>query len=301
MLHSDILAIRSEIMETLLDFGTDEKATNIIWKKIIPSEYDTLFKQDVSKSFIDYSIRGVYINPRKNMDLTIQGYDPLMGAGLIISKEEFDAIEIAPKASDWVEVEGIVFSIKKLNYIKLAGQQLLFMVYLKEAELSAQSEERIEEEEPYYPIEAGTETQFTVSYPAMVEGDIEEFFYVDTTNNVLSLAINTLATVNLVVDEDTYSAKELANNIQVKINASALGTMSLYATSDVGMVGLRTVRAGILASITIISIANSIYDTIGVAVGTTIGSIVTLNTVSFGTIISVNLLDDPHYENGSPI
>jgi hypothetical protein len=301
MLHSDILAIRSEIMETLLDFGTDEKETNIIWKKIIPSEYDVLFKQDVSKSFIDYAIRGVYINPRKNMDLTIQGYDPLLGAGLIISKEEFDAIEIAPKASDWVEVEGIVFSISKLNYIKLAGQQLFFMVYLKEAELSAQSEERIKEEEPYYPIEEGTNTQFTVSYPAIAMGTIEEFFYIDTTNNILSLAINTLATVTLAVDEDTYSAHELANNIQVKINSSGLGTLNLYATSDVGFVGLRTVRAGILASLTIISIANSIYDTIGIAVGTTIGSIVTLNTLSYGTIITVDLLDDPHYDNGSPV
>jgi len=301
MLHEDILTIRAEILETLNDFGTDENTVNITWKKIIPSGYDTLFKQDVSKSFTDYTMRGVYINPRKELGLTIQGYDPLLGAGLLISKEEFDVHNFAPKGSDWVEVEGIVFSIKKVNYIKLAGEQLMFVVYLKEASLSAQSEARKQEGEEYYPIEAGVTTQFFTAFPAIVLGTVEEFFYVDSSNNRLSLAINTLPTVNLSVDFDTYSAQELANKIQVKINASSLGTTTLYATSKDGMIGLRTVNTGILASISIVSIARSIYDTVGISIGTSIGTIVTMNSVGPGTTYTVTLLDDPHYVDGVPI
>lgn len=255
MISKEVIDIRKEVHVALKEIGVLGTAdSNIIWKKQVPSVYDTVYKQDVNKEYVEYELPALVIKLVSKDELTKNlGLDTDKAIKMFISGIAFDTEEIVPKEADRVVYLDITYNVLKVYPIHLSEMDLMYKIYLEEAPFSAQTAEYREEQDPYYQIDAtisvastnvsGVNNALYTTTQALVIGKMTQPFNFTALNNKLILAVSTLATPSYItstlsIASNSYGTTEMLQELTALISASSLsGAIVAFISGNYACIG----------------------------------------------------------------
>lgn len=302
MLKTDVDEIQQDILEAFKDVGTLSKEVNIFWWKRVHSDYDGITKQSTDKSYVEYEMNGLVTSNVTIDEKTLLGLDDRTNLKVYIVGKEFVDYKIKPNDADRVNHNGIVYEVEKIKPIMLADTEMLYAVFLQEAEFAAQEEGYREEVDPVFEIDksqaeyetdsTGINVNLYQLFPAIVSGTQVGDFIIETgVNDTILMKLNGLQKT-IVLDEGTRTAAEVVADFKVKSDIE-YGDKQVDAYEQDGMVFMRSYRIGIDEDIEIKTVAKSVYIVLGWVVGNYVG------TKKLKQESSLEYSDgDPLYDNG---
>jgi hypothetical protein len=111
MRGQDYRDMMDDVADVLEDVGTVDGEPNITWYHRNHDTYDELYKEDVTKNFTAYKMRGLIFNTRPRLAVTQPGLDTTIDTKVIISPKEFGRYGLTPSVSDRLLVDGVLYNV----------------------------------------------------------------------------------------------------------------------------------------------------------------------------------------------
>ena len=205
MRGQDYRDMADDVADVLDDVGTVDGEPTIIWYHRNHDTYDELYKEDVTKSFTEYKMRGLIFNTRPRLAVTQPGLDTTIDTKVMISPKEFARYQLTPSVADRLLVDGVLYNVggddKSLVPVRFGGYGVCYMIKVVSAPPAQQPTETAEKNQPYAnntdasgdPLDAnttGVNDEIYDKFPAVAVSTVRSSVVVPTENSSLSLKYN---------------------------------------------------------------------------------------------------------------
>lgn len=301
MVLKDVESIENDITEAFADLGTLDFEKNIQWFKRKHSAYDVVYDEDILKKYYNPTyLYGLMSGLANKDELTKEGLNYDRASKCYIVGKSYRDAGIVPKEWDRLIHKGIKYDIVSIKPYSYGDISFLYKVYLIESAVASQTEEVREEQDPYFEVDKSqeaTETDTTGVNAGIFEdtvanilGDVEgDFDIMLDENDKVKLTVDGV-TDTIQLAEAIHSAVEVVTDMQTKIDAT-FGSDKLLVYVNGDFVGIKTVAVGVSAVFSIISVTNSVYDTLGWSIGQYSGK----------HQLSLDYVNDEYDEYGDPL
>jgi hypothetical protein len=306
----DIDELTQDIHSAISELGNTGDNQSILWKKVIPSNYDKVYNEDVSLAYRDFEVSGVYWSLMDESKLSMIGSKEDKYRKLCIARYSFENAKniettelesIIPKEEDKLVKRGVLFNVTRIRPLELGDKNFVYLVYVEEANLSEQPEKYREKKQPYFEPDSsqdenqtndtGANDNIYSDKPAKIVGSVIDTYDITPGyNDKFLFSINGSDGVEVTLSSGTdISAEIIADEIQ-SVADTEIGVGRLIADDNNGYVELYTNTKGEEATLEILDIANNCYVTLGFEVGEVTGE------------HSMDVVDDGDYDDdGNPI
>lgn len=273
MKQKEITEIIDDIREAFLDIGTLDEQDNVQWYCYIISTYDNLYKEDVSKEFKKpVSMVALATSLLNKDELEAEGLDYKKTVKLYITADYFSKNEIIPKLEDRVLHRGILYDVVKVKAICIADSDLLYAVFVREAELTAQSEEHSNQVDSLFTHDATKPLSLDLPAKLVSATNDNEYEIISGINDKLKISINDETAQTFTLVEGTRTKEQIVAELQSKFDLTFGLNQVIVNLDSSGHIVIETIKRGTSAKIEIYAVQYSCYLLFGFRIGIYQGS-----------------------------
>jgi len=302
MLYSEVIGITQDIEDTLEYLGTNETKTSAKYLRYNPTEYDTVYEENVSKEFVEYDINTIIYSNVANQELSNLGIDDKEVYKMLLTLKAYQDVNdgfLEPRIEDRVIYNGVTFDIIKFKKVLLGGENIIFFLFLKESDFTSQTEKTREKKDVYFePDNSQREDETNTSKvlddkyedtPAILKGDYYEPFNIYTENKELKFNIEGEVYSVILNEGNDLTASQINTDIITQINNIKPSLVELCSQYN-GYVCFKTRNKGENIIIEVLETLNNAYNTLGIKIEKFVGK------------SSLILKDNPDYDSeGNPV
>lgn len=281
MRGSDFRDMLDDVADVLGDVGTVDGEPNVIWYRRNHDTFDALYREDVTKNFTPFKMRGVIFVTKPRNAVTQIGFDTTQDTKILISPKEFMRYKITPNVADRLLVDGVLYNVggddKSLTPVRFAGMGIMYMIKIVSAPLPQQPASEAEKEQPYENMSdasadkedantSGVNDAIYDKFPAIAVTTVHTAVVVPTENSSLTIKYSGGAEHVLTLSAGIFTPADLAAGITTEAeNVLGLGVLRAVVNPS-GFVQLETFLAGPQVSFEITN-TETLYGILGITPG----------------------------------